>query len=97
MAKVLLVDDDLTMLWSSLDKVRGEVSSAKLRKVLAVFFDDDLARICECLGAAMPAQGAPPTGSGLAGGGGSTSSEGSGTGEEGAGEVPLAKEGSHPS
>ena len=39
------VDDDLTTLWSSLDKVRGEVSSAKLRKVLAVFYDDDLFRL----------------------------------------------------
>ena len=39
------VDDDLTILWSSLDKVRGEVGSSKLRKVLAVFFDDDLFRL----------------------------------------------------
>ncbi len=39
------VDDDLTTLWSSLDKVRGEVTSAKLRKVLAVFYDDDLFRL----------------------------------------------------
>ena len=39
------VDDDLTILWSSLDKLRSEITSSKLRRVVGLFFDDDLFRL----------------------------------------------------
>lgn len=39
------VDDDLAALWASLDKLRNEISSSKLRRVVGLFFDDDLFRL----------------------------------------------------
>lgn len=39
------VDDDLGALWASLDKMRGEIGSLKLRRVVGLFFDDDLFRL----------------------------------------------------
>ena len=39
------IEDDLTILWSNLDKLRGEIGSAKLRRVVGLFFDDDLFRL----------------------------------------------------
>ena len=35
------IDDDIPSLWASLDKVRNEMSSKKLRRVAALFFEDD--------------------------------------------------------
>lgn len=39
------VDDDLGALWASLDRMRGEIGSLKLRRVVGLFFDDDLFRL----------------------------------------------------
>ncbi len=39
------VDDDLVSLWSSIDTLRGEIGSTKLRRVVGLFFDDDLFRL----------------------------------------------------
>ncbi|HEX5830875.1 MAG TPA: HD domain-containing protein [Gemmatimonadaceae bacterium] len=38
------VEDDVTVLWGSLDRMRAEIRSATLRTVLGTFFDDDVFR-----------------------------------------------------
>ena len=39
------IDDDVDSLWASLDKVRGEIASPRLRAIAGLFFDDDAFRV----------------------------------------------------